>query len=261
MNRFLIYIAVVLIGSLGLFFVKKDSTLSDFAINILATIFILLIDLAIENFVHLKLFLQTKTKYRKRLIRFSISYLYQIEVEGKYMLVKGLRIPNQFQPVGGVFKRFRESFYELRNLKVTNDNNIPIDDKSHQDLRVKLPGRNVIAFLKWYNSQLGREVSPNREFHEELISPAILDIKKFPYPNYIYLHRHQSSIHWSKHFKCHEILIAEIFKLMPNEEQFIELKKLIDIPSEDYVWVNSEAILNNGADNNFKISETAKWTL
>jgi len=261
MSRLIIYSIIVIVGSVLLFFIKKDNSVADFLINIIATILIICLELIIENFHSIKLYIQTHTKYRSQKIRISISYLYQIEVQGKYLLVKGHRIPNQFQPVGGVYKRYPESFYELRNLKVTDDNNIPIDDKSEKDLRIKVPGRNVIKFLKWFNSQLGREVSPFREFYEELIATNILDGKKFPYPNYIYLHRHQTPIHWSKHFKCYEILIADIFKLMPDDEQLNELKKLINIPSPDYVWVDSATIGNRGASESYQVSEPAAWTL
>jgi len=261
MHKLAIYIGVSVLGGFLLFFLKKDNSITDFAINILASLFIICIDLAIENFKRIKLFIQTNTKYRNTQIRLSISYLYQIEVSGKYLLVKGLRVPNQFQPVGGVYKRLRESYYELRNLKVTDDNNIPIDDKSHSDLRIKLPGCNVIQFLNWFDSQLGREVSPNREFHEELIKTDILDAKKFPYPNYIYLHRHQTPIHWSQHFQCYEILIADVFKLMPDEEQREELKKLMEINSSEYVWVTSDTIYNKAAKESYSTSETAIWTL
>jgi hypothetical protein len=261
MSRLVIYSIIVVVGSILLFFIKKDNSATDFLINILATVLIICLELIIENLRFIKLYIQTHTKYRNKKIRISISYLYQIEVLGKYLLVKGHRIPNQFQPVGGVYKRSPESFYELRNLRVTDDNNIPIDDKSERDLRIKLPGCNVIKFLKWFNSQLGREVSPFREFYEELIATDILNGKRFPYPNYIYLKRHQTPIHWSEHFKCYEILIADIFKLMPDEGQLHELKKLFDVPSTEYVWVNSDTIENKGANESYNVSETATWTL
>lgn len=83
----------------------------------------------------------------------------------------------------------------------------------------------------------------------------------FPYPNYIYLQRHQTPIHWSKHFKCYEVLIADVFKLMPNGEQLEELKKLIASSSTEYVWVDIETILNKGKDKTYTVSETATWTL
>ena len=50
-------------------------------------------------------------------IRVSISYLFQIKVDGKYLLVKGNRI-DQYQPVGGVFKML-PSFKQIKHdLKI-----------------------------------------------------------------------------------------------------------------------------------------------
>lgn len=260
MRRLLIYSVVIVIGGGLLFFIKGDNSVKDFGINLLAASFIIVLELIIENYSRISLFIQTRTKYRNIQIRFSVSYLYQIEVLGKYLLVKGNRI-DQYQPVGGVYKRYRESFYQLRKLKVTDDNSIPIDDKSQGDLRIRLIGSNVTKFLKWFNSQLGREVSPHREFHEELISTQILDQSVFPYPNYIYLYRHQTPIHWSDHFSCYEILIADIFKLMPNESQIAYLKEMMSKNSEHFLWVSSDDIRDKGARLGVKISETSNWTL
>jgi hypothetical protein len=181
------------------------------------------------------------------------------------LLVRGKRIQNQFQPVGGVYKRYRESFYALNKLKVTDDDNIPIDDTSIDDLRVKLPAQNVISFLKWYNSQLGREVSPYREFYEELIRANILTQKIFPYLNYIHVRRHQTKLRYSVHFQCNEILIAEIFEIKPNEEQLTELKSLQSIQSSEYIWAKEDQIIRRGVipggNSNCAISETSEWIL
>src|SRR5437868_1126300 len=103
MSRLVVYSIIVVVGSILLFLIKKDSSGTDFLINILATVAIICLEQLIENFNSITLYIQTHTKYRNNKIRMSISYLYQIEVQGKYLLVKGHRIPNQFQPVGGVY--------------------------------------------------------------------------------------------------------------------------------------------------------------
>ncbi|HEV8286870.1 MAG TPA: hypothetical protein VGQ09_21320 [Chitinophagaceae bacterium] len=218
-----------------------------------------------ENFKLIWLFFISKTWYRRKKIRVSISYLFKIKLNDTYLLVRGKRIPNQFQPVGGVYKRYRESYYALEKLKVTDDDNIPIDDKSIDDLRIKLPAKNVISFLKWYNSQLGREVSPYREFYEEVIRTGILNQATFPYANYIHKGRHMTPIHFSKHFQCYEILIAEVFELKPNDDQLNELKTLLQKDSAEYIWAREELILRRGVipgkNSSFTISETSEWIL
>jgi hypothetical protein len=265
MGKVLIYLVLFLLSGVAIFLIKKESSASDLFINIIASFLIIFTEKIIDNFNFIWLWVITHTKYRKEKIRFSISYLFKIKVDDKYLLVKGKRVPGQFQPVGGVFKRFRESYYALSKLDVTDDDNIPIDDVSIDDLRIKLPARNTVSFLKWYNSQLGREVSPYREFQEELIRTEILKHSDFPYVNYIHRKRHMTKIHYSEHFKCYEILIAEIFDLKPSEEQLSILKTLVGITSDEFIWAKQDLIerkgVTPGQTNSFTISETAIWTI
>jgi len=264
-NRFFLYFLLVVIGGITLSWIDGNSSLANFAIDIVAASAIILLEKIFENARYIWMWILTHTFHARRKIRLSISYLFKIKVDGKYLLVKGNRIPNQFQPVGGVFKRYRESFYALERLKVTDDNNVPIDDTSIDDLRVKMPALNVISFLRWYKSQLGREVSPYREFYEELIRTEILTQKVFPYLNYIHLKRHETGIRYSPHFKCYEILIAEIFEIRPTEEQTAALRELQEKSSDQYVWVSDDAIERKGATpgglSTYSISETSEWIL
>ena len=56
----------------------------------------------------LKTWFDTQIRYREKNIRLSFSYLFRIEVDGKYLLVRGHRMNNQFQPIGGVYKVYDE---------------------------------------------------------------------------------------------------------------------------------------------------------
>src|ERR1019366_419882 len=248
MRKIIFNLLIVLIVVIVLYVIRglELKASIDFLVHVLAAMFIYFLNTISSNLDNIWLFVLTHTYYYNKKIRLSISYLYQIKVNGRYLLVKGKRVPNQYQPVGGVYKRFRESFYQLQELKVTDDDNIPIDDKSIDDLRIKLPAQKVLKLIKWFNSQLGREVSPAREFHEELLSPGILSIKTFPYPNYLYLGRHQTSIRYSEHFKCYEILIADLFELQPNAEQLQELKSKMNVENDEYVWVSEDRIKRKG---------------
>ena len=265
MQTIFLYLLLVTFGAITLTLVQRESSVYEFAINILASISFVILEKIFQNFRYIWLWIITHTYYRNKRIRLSISYLFKIRISGKYLLVRSQRIPNQFQPVGGVFKRYRESYFALENLEVTDDENVPLDDTSMGDLRIKIPATNIISFLKWYNSQLGREVSPFREFYEELIRPGVLDQKTFPYVNYIHRKRHQTKIRFSYHFKCHEILIAEIFELIPNEEQMFRLKETQSNTNDLYAWVSAESIERLGAipggKAEYVISETSQWVL
>jgi hypothetical protein len=248
------------IGSLFI----KDETWRGVFIGGAFTSALVLIESVIENWSFLSLLFVTQTYRRRKLLRFSISYLYRIKVDDKYLLVRGKRI-DQFQPVGGVYKRHPESKIRLNELGVLDDDCMPIDDDSRDDLRVRVPGTNAVAFIKWFNAKQGRELSRYREFCEELILPGILSTQQFPYVDYSHIKTVQKGIHFSQHFQCYEYLIADIIELRPTAEQLVELRKLMANASAEYVWVNANTIKRRGynpdAGLNLKISETSEWIL
>lgn len=217
------------------------------------------------NSTETKLFIQSKLfpKYRNEFIRASISYLFRIKIDNKYLLVRGERITRQFQPVGGVYKMLPEAKSTLKNLEIRDDNNIQ-DKISKDDLRIRVKGRYLMKFIKWYNSGKERENSVFREFCEELIEPGILSKEIFPYINTRHIKRHQTGIRYSKHFQCPEILIAEIYELITSEDQEEELRKLMHQENDNYIWVDEETIIKHGVtdqDLNANISETSEWIL
>ena len=62
----------------------------------------------LDNKDKISTYLQSNfTKIKNEDVRFSISYLIRIKIPGtsKFLLVRGHRIKDQFQPVGGVYKK------------------------------------------------------------------------------------------------------------------------------------------------------------
>lgn len=181
-----------------------------------------------ENRKQMSLFLKTKFgKYKNQHIRFSISGLYKIQIpnSNKYLLVLNRRIHNQLQPVGGAYKRFGDdSMFNKWGFKPDNSKNgLDVDDKSYFDLRFMVKGKNVIEVLNWFDSGAERESDPRREFIEELIDTKILDSKVFQKINHKHVRRYSKNLCWSDYFSCYEILVYDIFELIPNEEQKLAL--------------------------------------
>lgn len=184
-----------------------------------------------ENRKHLLTFYKTKIgKYRNMDIRFSISYLYKIQIpnSNKYLLVLNRRIENQLQPVGGVYKRYGDdSLFNKWGYKPDNKRNgLNVDDKSSSDLRFMVKGKYVLDVVKWFESKQEREVDPRREFIEELIDNKILDKETFLNIEYKQIRRFSKNLVWSDFFKCFEILVYDVFELKPNAEQSIALLEL-----------------------------------
>ena len=173
-------------------------------------------------------------------IRVSISYLFQIKVDGKYLLVKGNRI-DQYQPVGGVFKML-PSFKQIKHdYEITDDDRLPIDETSKDDLRIRVQGKNIVKLLSWFYSRKNREVGVHREFYEELIKTGSLYPDSFNNFTPEYCKTVSTNIRYSKHFKCKEVLIYEIYEIdLTGQEE----KRLIDYVRDN----SSKAILASQDD-------------
>ena len=202
--------------------------------------------------------------YRNKDIRVSISYLFKIKIDDKYFLIKGKRI-NQYQPVGGVYKYYSEAKSIFARLGVKDDDCIPIDSSSKDDLRIRVKGKNLGKLIKWFESGKERGVCVQREFYEELIKDKILDAKNFNYIDCIYLNRIIDDIKYDNHFNCQQILIADIYELKLNNEQLKEFKKLMDVKSDKYIWSYEDQINALGYEKYKKetinIPPTAKWLI
>ncbi len=186
-----------------------------------------------ENRNHLTTFYKTKIgSYKNKDIRFSISYLFKIQIpnSNKYLLVKNRRIKNQLQPVGGAYKRYGDdSLFNKWGYKPDNKRNgLDVDEKSNSDLRFMIKGKYVVEVMNWFESKQERETDPNREFNEELLDTGILNSDIFKRIEYRHIKRFSKNLIWSDFFSCYEVLIYDIFELIPSEAQkqaLIELEK------------------------------------
>lgn len=205
----------------------------------------------------LKLYWDCFKPWAKPEIRLTLAYLYNIEINGRYLLVKSNRITNTYQPVGGVYKYFSpEAKNDLDAMGAITDTRIGNDDTSEFDLRLNLQNRSeLFKFLKWFFKGDERENCPWREFYEELIEPNILPADKFPYIHHQLVGQHFESIHWDNFFHVDTFKYVDVFKpRLINEGQVNELKSLLTTKSEEYIWVTADEI-KQGKSNGYLIAE------
>ncbi len=199
------------------------------------------------------------------LIRISASYLFKIKIDDRYLLIRGNRHPEQFQPVGGVFKMLPEGRAFLHTLRAQDDNYVPIDDASRDDLRIRIPGKHLPEFLRWYDSRAGRESDAWREFYEELIRPGILSSENFPHVFSRHLRRVQPPIRFSPWAQSKELLVADIYELLPSPTQEAEIRRLGSSQHPSIIWATESEIHERGSrpgrSPRIQISQTAEWTL
>ena len=118
-------------------------------------------------------------------IRFSMSYLYRIKVDDKYLLVKNQNF-GHYQFVGGKYKRHKETQYLLKSkFDAVDDTKLKNSGLMKDDFALFIPAKKAIEFIDWFNTGKNREVSHWREFYEELIEGKgnVLSKENFPYVN------------------------------------------------------------------------------
>jgi hypothetical protein len=146
-----------------------------------------------------------------------------------------------------------------------DDHLIPIDETSRNDLRIRIRGGQLYNFMKWYNSRVGRETETWREFHEELIASGILDSATFPWAMTRHIRRVEPPIRYSDYAQSCEILVADIYELIPNPEQDDALRELRTSGSHDVFWASEQDIARRGYSPGVgplaRISATASWTV
>ncbi len=202
------------------------------------------------------------TKYRETPIRLSISYLYKIKLDNKYLLVKSNRIPNQYQPVGGVYKTKKGASKLFHKLKVLSDDGYPYDNDLKDDLRIRVPGKNVMKFISWFESNTDRENNPLREFREELLDTNVLVPRQaFENIEYNSLERSMSKLHFSQKFQCPEILIKDIYEYIPNEEQEEIIRNIFNNETDYYRWFEQDEIISLGRTKDKKEFRVGEHTL
>lgn len=244
-----------IVGSLGLvscvflFDGEVQGTILKVSIGLVLASFIDLIVYLYENRKDWKLI---KTKFWKRnsAVRVTVAYLFRIEDNGKYMLIK--RHKKDFvgyQPVGGAYKYFKEENRDIFDkLGITPCNQIPRDVSTENDLRIIINKRkNLIDFLKWFDGRKNREIDPWREFYEELIEPGLLTDNLFKHIKYAYIGKHKEGILKTDDYPIDQFRYADIFELrLENDLQKKAIRDLIN--REEIVFVTAEEI-KKGATN------------
>lgn len=177
-------------------------------------------------------------------IRISFAYLFRIQVDGTYFLVRGNK-KKKFQPVGGVYQRYDGSNAILRDIFQEDDE---MKTGNEKDLRGKVKGKDLKKFIQWFESRQDREITCHREFKEELINSKILDKEKFEELHYSYLGTHKTNIFTSEYYGK-EFLLADIYELELNDEQkkeFLSLKESYEKAENNsnlnYAFVNEDEI-------------------
>lgn len=264
MARLLVYLIGLLVSAIVMLTVGTDGGAFAVSSGLLIAFAIPLLDTLIVQFRFLTIVGYSIRTWRTR-VRISASYLYRIRVDNEYLLVRGHRF-DHFQPVGGVYKAHPSSLGIRKDMKILDDNLLTPDSVSNGDLRVRVPGKKLIPFVRWFESETGRETDGWREFYEELIATEILSTDVFRYVKYDRIERLYRPMKFSPWANSQEILIADILELLPTPEQLVQLRELKTRSDLPILWASEGQIRRMGAadgasEQTTRIAETALWTI
>jgi hypothetical protein len=242
--RPLIYAALG-ISSATTYALTSNQEVRGFALNVGAGVLFVTVDAILRNAHALSLWVSATLKHRNELIRVSVSYLYRIKIDETYLLIRNRHF-GLFQPVGGVYKRYPAAKTALSRLEAQDDRKMPIDESSKDDLRIHVPGKNLLELLRWFDTGTDREVSAHREFHEELLLSGILSRDAFHYPQYRLIGRKRTGIQFSPFFQCLELRVADIVELETTPAQAEELRRLAVRGHPDLLFATADEIESLG---------------
>ncbi|WP_264550791.1 hypothetical protein [Flavobacterium sp. N2038] len=274
MIRYLIkfFLAITLI-IVGCYLVSDNLQPEIIGAGILLLVDLLILDAffdLITNWKRVSLVLKCKyLSINDHYIRFSMSYLYRIKVNDKYLLVKSSNFPH-YQLVGGKYKRLKGTQSLLKKeFEAKDDAKLATSGLMKHDYALYVPAKNAIKFLDWFNTKQDREISHWREFYEELIAGKgeILSRENFPYVNYNYVGTITTPVKRTPGWDTYEILQYDILDLIPTPKQEKELEKLLEKGDTEYLkWADTELINSLGHCKReqkqlYKIGEHTKWAL
>ncbi len=209
----------------------------------------------------LRLYLKSKflLKYKRNEIRFSISYLYRIYLNGNYLLVYNTKNTKQLQPVGGAYKKYGDDklfhSWGVRYSKRKEENT-----NKFNDLRFYVEGRHCYDVINWFKKKKEREINVFREFKEELLDNNILNFKIFSSFACKFIKREYELLKWNNYYNCYEIKIFDIVELIPNEIQLDDLKRIFKRNQSNYAFVSRKEILSKKFVKNGKEYTIGKHT-
>jgi hypothetical protein len=263
LSRIIVYTVLAVASAAALLFVK-DPTVVGLLTGITTGLVIPVIDIWV-NHPYGPNIMVGAIRFRRTEVRVSVSYLIRVEFQGKYLLIRGNRFPDQFQPVGGVYKFNPSALEKFRSWGLRSDDFVPIDEVSADDLRIRVLGRHLPSFLKWFESGKNREQGASREFYEELVHNGPLPASLLPKVRFDFRRRHINKLRYSDFVQCHELLVADIYDLVCTEAQVELIRSATTAHESTFVWVEPDRIKRLGAISGqvqtMKISQTAQWLL
>lgn len=190
-------------------------------------------------------FLLIKAMFFRKL-RVSFSYLIRIKVDEKYLLVRSGKVKEsnlkyRYQPPGGAYHIYR--YEAVRDRFSLYDDNMKDSDKHDIRKRMKNPYM-IFKFIDWFEAGMEREVTPNREFYEELVLTNVLPLDLFHNAKFEKVKSVHIQIKWSKYNKINEYKLFDIFELRLTQKQESFIRNLMTSKSDLVRFLDYDEIMS-----------------
>lgn len=249
MIRLYIYILLLLSSLTALFFyVMSYKKSGEYSQELFASILVILptslgaiVEFLYEHRKSLLLSLRCLIHNRDEEVYVSLSYLFRIKLRGKneYLMVRGNKIAHQYQPVGGVYKKFAslDSNWQKWDAREAKNN---VEDSD--DLRFYVKKKFIPEIRRWFYTSKNREIDVWREFCEELISSEILPNELFKHIKPEFLYSVEEPLIERKGISGKQFLVYNIFSIKLNQKQEEALFKLYNQSkiTEEYAFVEED---------------------
>lgn len=232
MVKFYLYLILLISSSVALIIYENGYRNHEYANEIwtlastgLAASIGALISFLLENWGALKLSIRCLLFKRNDPTYVSLSYLFRIKLKGrnKYLMVRGSKIKGQYQPVGGVYKKYaslEEKWQKWGALEAKNE------PENSDDLRFTVKRKFIPEIRKWFYQRKNREIDVWREFYEEILISGILPKEDFTHIKPEFLYSKEERLIFRKGRDEKQLLIYDIYTINMTPAQELVLEQL-----------------------------------
>jgi hypothetical protein len=257
-NKGLISLVIGIIGIIVSIFLKNDEVSSNLLKISIGWISASFIEICVNLYEHrkrIKVIICTWILKPNKPLRITTAYLFRIEMNGKFLLIKRHKKDRPgYQPVGGTFKYLKDENRELfDNLSIEPCHYVPRDADTENDLRlVMMKRKKLYKYLRWFESRKNRELDPWREFYEELIEPGLIPFPTFQHIQYSFIKKIEELAIPSPAYPIDEFRYAEIYELkFENDSQKKAFNGLVI--NENVVFATPDEIRKGSTDKGLTI--------
>ena len=188
--------------------------------------------------------LRTKAITDNTEFRISFGYLFRIEINGKYFLIRDNHGFSKYKVPGGTYMVSDKEREYINKKFITRDDDVY--DERIDDYRLYVPAHKLASFYRRFKKVVNENMGNNfiRNFVERL-DYVPNDLFKKVNTRFV---RRDFVIKYPKHFNCFELVLADIIeiKLSPAQKELFTKLEKERVEDDKYYVATKEEIITRG---------------